>query len=230
MAHPALIDALEAGVRAHPLDRALILLHLAEPETEPESLATLSIARRNHGLAGLRTQLFGSRLSLFADCPACTEPTEFDIDLAALPREGEDVPVDIDGHRFHPPSTRDLAVAMEARDAEDAAMALLRACAEHPDKLPTGTEAEALIDAAGQALDAVNPWADLRVEIACPSCSATSDVVVDLAALLWDELESEAGRIFNEVHILARAYGWREDEILAMSPWRRAAYLARVEP
>jgi hypothetical protein len=31
--------------------------------------------------------------------------------------------------------------------------------------------------------------------------------------------------VLREVHILASAYGWREDDILAMSPARRRIYL-----
>jgi hypothetical protein len=34
--------------------------------------------------------------------------------------------------------------------------------------------------------------------------------------------------VLGDVHELARAYGWSEPEVLALSPWRRAAYLALV--
>ena len=36
-------------------------------------------------------------------------------------------------------------------------------------------------------------------------------------------------RLIEEVHALARAYGWTEVEAMAMAPWRRARYLALIE-
>jgi hypothetical protein len=37
-----------------------------------------------------------------------------------------------------------------------------------------------------------------------------------------------ARRFLDEVHVLARAYGWAEAEILRLSEARRSAYLQRV--
>ena len=42
------------------------------------------------------------------------------------------------------------------------------------------------------------------------------------------ELATQAKRLLREVHFLARAYGWREADILAMSARRRQAYLEMV--
>jgi hypothetical protein len=52
--------------------------------------------------------------------------------------------------------------------------------------------------------------------------------VCDIAAYLWQELHNWAVRVLDEVNILARAYAWREDDILALSPWRRRYYIQRV--
>ena len=43
--------------------------------------------------------------------------------------------------------------------------------------------------------------------------------------VLWSELQSRAERLLLDVDALARAYGWTEPEILALSSTRRAAYL-----
>ena len=40
---------------------------------------------------------------------------------------------------------------------------------------------------------------------------------------------ARAGALLHEVHRLASAYGWSEAQILALSPARRAQYLALVE-
>ena len=47
-------------------------------------------------------------------------------------------------------------------------------------------------------------------------------------ALLWEEIEVRAHVLLGEVHRLASAYGWSEAQILALSPARRASYLAMV--
>jgi len=44
----------------------------------------------------------------------------------------------------------------------------------------------------------------------------------------WAELAAEAKRLLREVDALARAYGWREADILALSSQRRHAYLELV--
>ncbi len=50
----------------------------------------------------------------------------------------------------------------------------------------------------------------------------------DVGALLWEELVAQARGLLAEVHVLARAYGWSEAEVLELSRSRRAAYLAMV--
>ena len=44
-------------------------------------------------------------------------------------------------------------------------------------------------------------------------------------ALLWSEIHAWARQLLRDVHALARAYGWREADILALSPTRRGIYL-----
>jgi len=50
----------------------------------------------------------------------------------------------------------------------------------------------------------------------------------DIASFFWAEICVQAKRLLREVHTLARAYGWREMDILSMSPARRQFYLEMV--
>jgi hypothetical protein len=52
---------------------------------------------------------------------------------------------------------------------------------------------------------------------------------LNVASLLWDDIEAHAHKLVGEVDALARAYGWTEPEILVLSPQRRATYLAMVQ-
>ena len=63
---------------------------------------------------------------------------------------------------------------------------------------------------------------------ACASCGHRHEVAFDIASFFWGEIDAWASRTFLDVHALAKAYGWREAEILAMSPRRRQHYLDLV--
>jgi hypothetical protein len=56
-------------------------------------------------------------------------------------------------------------------------------------------------------------------------CTYSWHAAFDIATYLATEVHTWASRQLREVHDLARAYGWSEAEILAMSPTRRRAYL-----
>ena len=68
-----------------------------------------------------------------------------------------------------------------------------------------------------QAFDRNTPLPEQRLQL-----------LFDIGAFLWSEIEACASRLLAEVDALARAYGWRERDILAMSGIRRAAYLDMV--
>ena len=59
-------------------------------------------------------------------------------------------------------------------------------------------------------------------------CGHEWDELFDVVSFVWAELEVQACRLLQEVHVLARAYGWREGDVLALSPRRRRLYLEMV--
>ena len=61
-----------------------------------------------------------------------------------------------------------------------------------------------------------------------PHAGATQQVALDPTEFLWEETRHAARRLLADVHELAWAYGWRESDIIGMSPARRAAYLGLV--
>lgn len=86
----------------------------------------------------------------------------------------------------------------------------------------------ALIDELESQMEALDPAADIRLAMRCTDCGHAWDAVLDVGACFWDELGSRAHQLLEAVHRLASAYGWREAEILALSPARRAAYLNMI--
>ena len=73
-----------------------------------------------------------------------------------------------------------------------------------------------------------DPLALIELGGACPQCGLTWSAFLDVALFVWREVQHWAQRTLQDVHLLARAYGWREDEILRLSPVRRQAYLQMI--
>lgn len=72
------------------------------------------------------------------------------------------------------------------------------------------------------------PQADVQLALACPACGHRWLATFDVVSYFWSEVNAWAYRVLGEVHTLAFAYCWREEDILAMSPWRRRVYLEMV--
>jgi hypothetical protein len=73
-----------------------------------------------------------------------------------------------------------------------------------------------------------DPQADVRLNLVCPQCNHRWQAPLDIAAFLWSEIQAWAVRLLREAHLLASTYGWREADILAMTPWRRQVYLELI--
>jgi hypothetical protein len=235
----ALLETWESGEGEHPLRQALVLLQLAEPDAPTESLAALTIGERNRRLLALRQRLIGPRFDAVAACPQCGERLELTFDAAqisspAAPGATDDLMVEHGGYRIRVrvPASADLLAVIESADANDAAARLLARCtlSLHCDGKLLPVEAAADLpqearDAIQRCLGEADPMGDLQLALQCPACSQRWDMTFDIAAYLWDEVSECARRLLVDVHRLARAYGWRESDILALPERRRQHYL-----
>ena len=232
-----LLDAWEAGQSLPPVPRALALVGAARPELSARALAELPIGRRDGELLSLRERLFGPRIVALARCAGCAERFELTFavaDVQALPPGDGAALVEVDGFtvRARPITSVDLMEVHARDDAVGAGRALLARCtleahrgsvAMLADDLPA-----AVADAVAQALVQADPQADVQVATECPSCGHRDDVLFDVAAFVWREVDAWATRTLDEVHALASAYGWSEHEILTMSASRRRRYVSMV--
>ncbi len=195
----------------------------------------LDVAMRDARLFRLRAALFGPTLAGVDACPHCGADTEFLLDTAPLaaldppagPFRATEAGIDL---RFRLPTTGDIAAVLALGDAGPRALA--RRCilvAERagepldPQLLP-----DALLDAIERRMAEVSPTAEVRLRLTCADCGDAWERALDIGEFLWDEIATEARRLTGEVHVLARAYGWGEAEILGMSARRRRLYLELV--
>lgn len=233
-----LLDLWDRGMDQAPVERALCMLAAACRDVPPDALAGFDIGRRDALLLALRERTFGSKLSSVANCAHCGERLElsFDIDdlrAAPTPPATADV-LALDGYeaRFRPPDSRDLAAIGEQADEAAQRLALIARCVVEVrrdgelvsvDHLPAS-----MIDAIEEGIGRAAPQADFQIDIACPCCGHRWKCVFDIVSYFWREIDAWAVRILREVHVLASAYGWRERDILALSPARRQCYLDMV--
>jgi hypothetical protein len=227
--------AWERGRARHPIDRALLLFALGEPDADVDSLADQPLGRRNWVLLRLRQATFGSRLRAYLDCPTCGERQEIELDATDLLAMGTPLAdggrrVSVNGQSFRLPTSRDLALVTAEADVEQAAVKLLGACAldEMVPQQGLDRPLTSWVDLVAAAVEQADPLADLILDVVCDSCGHPSTVPFDIAAFLWEEIEARARGLLDEVHLLAQAYGWSEADILALSEARRSAYLERV--
>lgn len=229
-----LLDAWEAAAAAAPAARPLHLLQAVEPERSIEELGAEALGRRDSRLGALRRSLVGSVVEATTECPTCGEQVETTFDLRDLWPD-DDTPVvaefevAVEGVTVvcRPLSTADLLAAAEAPDP---AADLLARCVVRVDEggRPAALPAGAL-GAVEAAMAEADPRADVELSLACPGCNTEWASPFDVASFLWEEIDHAARRLLAEVDVLARAYGWREPDILVLSSWRRRRYLEMAQ-
>jgi len=236
---PELLDVWERGNVQSSVNRALSLLSAACPEASADSLTKLSICERDARLLTLRDWTFGSQLIGIATCPDCRERLELTFDVADIQVTSESGPtgeltIDVAGYnvRFRLPNSLDIDAIADHKDVDVAREELLESCllsVHHngeeisPDHLPAS-----LVEAIVERMAEADHQADVELALSCPSCRHQWHATFDIVSFFWSEINAWAYRILREVHTLARAYGWREADILAMSLGRRQFYLKMV--
>jgi hypothetical protein len=224
-----LLDAIEAGAAAAPVARAVILLGLADPTGDAARHAALPVAERDRRLLDFHAARFGPELVAAQGCASCGETMELPLDASALGAAlaSADTEIEIlagpDRIAVRQATSADLLAALEADDAEAQEAILLERCVEGP-----AAAAMRALPEVRAALEQAHAAAELTVAAACPHCGGTQRVALDIATFVWAELRREASLLLDDVDELARAYGWSEAAILALTPARRRAYLDRV--
>lgn len=224
-----LLRVWEAGNALNLPQRALALLAAANPGIPTDTLARLTLGERDAQLIDLRVLCFGSAITAVATCPACGERVELQFDAAALraPAAGSDAVFCIAGDEgeLHFRAVNSLDVlALSNESGNDPKRALAARCViDH-----AGALTDAQVNAIAAALREADSQAEVSIALTCPACRHEWQSLFDIALFFWREIDVWAQRTLDDVHALAAAYHWREDDILAMSAWRRQQYLQRI--
>ncbi|MEA2144396.1 MAG: hypothetical protein QOI64_2826 [Solirubrobacteraceae bacterium] len=230
------LDLWERAQPLAPIERAVELAAAAAPVAARDDVAALPLGRRDARLLALRDASARASLDATARCPACGEDIEFSPAAAQLleVEPAAAAPLERDGFAVHwrLPDSRDALAAAAAADAATAHRILLDRCvlaATGPAGPVAASELPPAVCAAlDAAIAAADPLAEILIDLACPACGAAFAADLDVASFVWAELDAAARELLGDVDELARAYGWTEPEVLALSDRRRASYLRLV--
>ncbi|PSJ43362.1 phage baseplate protein [Sphingomonas deserti] len=232
----AILDVWERGL-GQPLQRQVVaLLAAVRPGTSQSDIAALPLGARDAMLLDLREELFGPALATIATCPQCSEQLEAnfaleDVRVSPTAAAEVDLVTVIAGReiRLRPPATADLLAIPSGADAEAVRTILLERCVTGRDVEGKPVAAAALPAAAItpiiQSMARADPQAVVELNLACAACGHHFVAIFDIAAFLMREIHGWARQILRDIDSLARAYGWREADILALSPARRQIYV-----
>jgi hypothetical protein len=79
-----------------------------------------------------------------------------------------------------------------------------------------------------ECMEQADPQANVQLSLVCPACGQEWRGTFDIVSYFWNEISAWAQDVLRDVHLLASAYGWRESDILTLSPWRRQCYLDMI--
>ncbi|MDM0112219.1 hypothetical protein QTI66_08660 [Variovorax sp. J22R133] len=223
----------ESGAQRHALDRGALLCAWARPDLPPDTVVDLPLGVVTRELLSLREASFGAAIHSHVDCGACGERLSVALRASEVLQAADDDEaardIELHGTRLRALSLRDLAAVADELDAAHAARQLLARCAALGEPSTLQDWPDEWVAQAEEALERLDPNADIALDVQCQSCGQHSTAQLDASALLWDEIDARARSLLAEVNVLARAYGWSEAEILALTPTRRGAYLSMVD-
>lgn len=237
----SIVQLWESGLRQRPVERMLTLLVAALPDVPHQDILALSIGQCDAYLLLLHEQMFGSRFVGFTECSHCQERLEFSFTVtdmwagaASVDEVGKVYSYQIEDYelQLRLPTFADMLAISKRQDAASARLLLLQRCIVQVMRKGDAVQMEALPDEVtailGESVLECDPQAEIQLDMTCPQCQYRRPVLFDVSRFLWAEIQAQAKRLLREVHILARAYGWRETEILALSNVRRQYYLEMV--
>ena len=234
-----MIGVWEEGDLRSPVDRALLMLQAATPESSLKELAELNVGERDRRLLELRENTIGTALSCAVECPACGEDLQFEFDTRqivrpALLRATEPLVAAVEEFSvtFRLPNSQDLVEALRGPSAENVRARLLTRCLPEVRKsgvpFPVEELPESVIAEVCERMARSDPQGDVQFSVECKSCGKGWQAPFDVARFFWAETAVRAQRALSEVHVLATAYGWSESDVLRMGAARREFYLQMV--
>ncbi|KQX25805.1 hypothetical protein ASD01_25230 [Ensifer sp. Root423] len=225
----AVIELADRASVLSPAQWSVALLQRAYPEAACGTLLALPMGARDRLVLAIRARLRSGPLRAEPVCEACGKIYELTLEPASLGLAGEALwpepgfqKVMIGGCEavVRPVTVGDILEIETIAEPETAARMLAARVQETAMDLP--------LDGLAEALEAIDPGADVWLETGCPECGARQSVAFDSVHFVAHELQQISRQILHDVVHIARVFHWSEAEILALPEHRRAFYVAEA--
>jgi len=207
------------------LQRALWYLQSHDSQQSWESLLQLPIGERDRRLFSLRCQLFGSPLHVFTACPQCQLELEFSFDSEQLfdnKSASQSASFKLAGSQVRLLNTADqLTISHLPKD--EVQQFIMKNCVQ-TEQGQDKPELDGVIEAMLQH----DPLAEILLQLQCDQCRHQWPLLLDVVSFFQQELDDYVKSLLQQVHILASAYGWSEQDVLSLSAERRHVYMEMV--
>lgn len=199
-----------------------------------------TLERRIQALLAVVVATGGRQVTTTTRCTHvdCAQPIELDLDLSDFTREHpreacEWVATDGSTLIIRPPTGRDqldwLAASRREGTCLPVSMASDLVVSINGQSPSRGWRVpEERLDEIGKHLARYDPLTVLQLDVECPSCLRQLRVDLDLTDVLVRQLAEVQTKLLDEIHRLATAYHWSEEQIVSIPSWRRTYYLKRV--
>jgi hypothetical protein len=231
----------ERGMDLSPWDKGALALSLVEPTLSPENVLSLSLGDYQSLLADLYAQMFGEEIEAVFECESCSELMELSFSLQeVVPRGIQSGCISSTLKTsfgtellYHPLRVSDFAKASHLAEESEALECLVGGCLLDARREGKSVVASSLkdeeIEQLAHAIEKLDPLAQPSIEIACASCGKVQTHPFSISDFFWDKVAEKARRLVMQVNLLAQAYGWSEEQILALSERRRGLYMELLE-
>jgi hypothetical protein len=206
-------------------------------EARLELVRSLTLEERDWLLLVLHQRSFGHDILAEVGCPSCGEANEIRFaarDAIATPRTVAWTRLQLPGGAsavVRSPTAGDheyfTALGPLSRDEQQhealARLVVFDDAASSLDDLDA--EARQLL---ARAIDAASPDTT-ELDLRCHACGDGFQVPFDPGSFVLEEVNAHARTLLDDVHTLALAYHWSEDDIFRLPIDRRLAYLSRID-
>ena len=210
------------------------LLHQDQPIPETEVWAW-SLKKRLQALLAITINTGDQELLLHVYCPQshCGEGIELVLDLNRFSQDAEDDHFSFDSGtqivtaRLPNGIDQQQWMQLQTQSTTDLAKCLIVQVGNEP---PTAEWQfpEDWLAGFSESLEQHDELMTLQINSSCPACSRELEIDVDLETQLLSILSHEQRKLLLDVHQIALAYHWSEQEIVGLTTARRNFYLMQL--
>lgn len=229
----ALLQAVQQPVSAGMFGKVFAFAQVMTPLPDAQDWYDLPLATRDRRLMSIRAEAFGPDFAGTVLCTQCSECIEFSLDIRSfiqLPATDSHFHVhhENESYLFRPLCTRDLVGHDALENGVDSSRLVKDLSLDDQRVAEAVAEHVEIIKKVNDVLEKNQEASDIVLQSVCPECGTPVGSIFDIVHVLDDDITSNAALFLEEIHQLASAYGWTEQEIFSLPRARRSWYVKRI--